>query len=344
MKNNPKPIPAKRDYPVIPASRNLGVFGFARFRRIATLFLAFGILLGVTAQAEAQRFPPRVGVGAFPASTDQIHLYYTVSLPIADLVLPGATGGVAPLVYDLDFEDLGLTFDPVSRTLSGTPTIAGAGADGNGFLRTYSVDDANRGFDLIDVYLTICEEGGAGAGAFVCSPPPYTELEFSEPLGDLASSIGTEGFGRQLPAATGGTGAVPFRIYSLAYSRPTGRVRYRTNLPDWMRWNIEPDSDTNSDNFGMPLRNFIVESTAVAGIYPMRYRVRDAASRNYIDTFFTLTVTTDPVFNNPSTIQQQYTVGVPIDALTFPQAAGNPNFGILTYALTGPAGGNLPPG
>ena len=74
---------------------------------------------------------------------------YTVGEAIAELVLPAASGGEAPLSYTLVPDVPGLTFDPATRTLTGTPT---ATAEGDHAM-TYRVadrdgDEATLSFDV----------------------------------------------------------------------------------------------------------------------------------------------------------------------------------------------------
>ena len=63
-------------------------------------------------------------------------LSYEVDTAIAGVVLLQATGGDGALVYSLEPEVPGLTFNPASRTLSGAPTKAGE------YSMTYTVTDA----------------------------------------------------------------------------------------------------------------------------------------------------------------------------------------------------------
>ena len=62
---------------------------------------------------------------------------YTVGEAIAPLTLPAASGGEGPLSYSLRPPVPGLTFDPVTRVLSGTPTTAGT------YDVEYRVEDAD---------------------------------------------------------------------------------------------------------------------------------------------------------------------------------------------------------
>ncbi len=116
-------------------------------RRLGTLLLGLSLLLGLASPAEAQRrglFPIQVGVGVVPTGRDII-LYYNLGATITPLVLTEASGGPGgPLTYSLNGERrssagrlesppgfepalLGFAFDPATRTLSGTPTLAGGG-------------------------------------------------------------------------------------------------------------------------------------------------------------------------------------------------------------------------
>ena len=81
------------------------------------------------------------GVGGAPsfatdaAIADQT---YAVGTAIADLVLPEASDGDAPLIYSVSALPAGLEFDADTRTLAGTPTAATDGA----LAVTYTVTDS----------------------------------------------------------------------------------------------------------------------------------------------------------------------------------------------------------
>ncbi|MYC72694.1 MAG: hypothetical protein F4X17_18500 [Gemmatimonadetes bacterium] len=53
---------------------------------------------------------------------------YTAEWPIADLVLPEASGGTGELTYSVSALPAGLSFDAATRTISGTPAAATDGA------------------------------------------------------------------------------------------------------------------------------------------------------------------------------------------------------------------------
>ena len=71
---------------------------------------------------------------SFGAQTVSDHTY-TVGAPITPLRLPAASGGNGELTYSLSPAVPGLRFNPITRTLSGTPTVAGRGE------MTYRVTD-----------------------------------------------------------------------------------------------------------------------------------------------------------------------------------------------------------
>ena len=63
---------------------------------------------------------------------------FIVGQRVDDVVLPAAAGGTPPLTYSLSPTlPAGLAFDPVTRTIAGTPTAAGVTT------YTYTVTDAN---------------------------------------------------------------------------------------------------------------------------------------------------------------------------------------------------------
>ena len=64
---------------------------------------------------------------------------YTEGTAITPLVLPEATGGTPPLTYAVSSLPAGLSFDPATRTISGTPSAATDGA----FPVAYQVSDAS---------------------------------------------------------------------------------------------------------------------------------------------------------------------------------------------------------
>ena len=80
-----------------------------------------------------------------PPPTAIANQVYTVGTAIDPLVLPEATGGDAPITYNVLGLPAGLEFDPATRTLSGTPT-----AVTDGPVRIfYTVSDVDNQADLL---------------------------------------------------------------------------------------------------------------------------------------------------------------------------------------------------
>ena len=99
---------------------------------------------------------------------------YTADWPIADLVLPEASGGTGELTYSVSDLPTGLAFDASTRTLSGTPTAATDGA-------------------VTVIYTVIDEDGNAAALTFTITV--NSPLSFG-PLLDLF------GAGKVVPTAS----------------------------------------------------------------------------------------------------------------------------------------------
>ena len=99
---------------------------------------------------------------------------YTADWPIADLVLPEASGGTGELTYGVSALPAGLAFDASTRTLSGTPTAATDGA-------------------VTVIYTVIDEDGNAAALTFTITV--NSPLSFG-PLLDLF------GAGKVVPTAS----------------------------------------------------------------------------------------------------------------------------------------------
>ena len=87
---------------------------------------------------------------AFAVGTSIPDQTYTVDQPIVDLQFPRATGGNAPLIYTLAPAIPGLTLNPTTLTLEGTPTIARTEA-----IYTYTASDANSDSILLTFHIAI---------------------------------------------------------------------------------------------------------------------------------------------------------------------------------------------
>ena len=127
-----------------------------------------------------------LSLGSVP---DQI---YTRNHQITDLILPSATGGTAPLTYSLTPAlPSGLSFDAITRTLSGTPTAVQVAK-----MYTYQVEDANGAVESTTFDLTV--------NAALSLPGTISNLVYKQ---NHPSPAVTH------PAATGGTTPVTYRIY-----------------------------------------------------------------------------------------------------------------------------------
>ena len=270
--------------------------------------------LEVSARQPSLAFPTTTGLGTTP-NTGTIRLYYPLSQPITPVTFPAASGGVTPYIYSVGTGSVpvGLTFDADFRVLSGTPSLASVR------LFDYEViDSATPPNDNgLQVLTTICETGGAADGATLCTAPTFVTLSFPPspgPPADQAFRSGATITPLTLPAATGGTGTNPVRIYT---AMP---------LPDGLTF--DPTSRVIT---GMP---------TTIGTTIVSYRVGDAGSGN--TDFRSATVTFDivvaadtaPAFAAGAAISAQtYTQDTAIAPLTLPAVETDGN-GATTYALT----------
>ena len=90
-------------------------------------------------------------VPVFAAGAAIANQTYPVDVAIADLVLPAASGGTAPLTGSVSALPTGLEFDAATRTLGGTPTAATDGA----VEVTYTVTDANSATATLTFTITV---------------------------------------------------------------------------------------------------------------------------------------------------------------------------------------------
>ena len=125
---------------------------------------------------------------------------YTVGTAIDALVLPAASGGTGALTYNiLGTLPAGLEFDSATRTLSGTPSAATDGA----VEVTYIVTDEGGSAAVLTFSITV-DTGMSTAFGFADAVVPdqmYTAGSAISPL--------------VLPAASGGTGALTYRVLGL---------------------------------------------------------------------------------------------------------------------------------
>ena len=90
---------------------------------------------------------------AFPGNAAIADGIWTRNVQVATVTLPAATGGNAPLAYDLSPDPpAGLTFDAVARTISGTPTALLAATE-----YTWTVTDADGDEAELTFTVTVTE-------------------------------------------------------------------------------------------------------------------------------------------------------------------------------------------
>ena len=140
---------------------------------------------------------------------------YTVNTPIDPLVLPEASGGTAPLRYNLSALPSGLTFDSATRTIAGTPT---AETDGSVII-IYTVLDSAGEVDALTFTITV-NEGLSFDSFFDLFPSGKIVPTASHDLIEVREfAVGQRVDGLVLPEASGGTAPL---TYSLSPALPAG--------------------------------------------------------------------------------------------------------------------------
>ena len=243
---------------------------------------------------------------------------YTPGTAITPLTLPRALGGNGPLTYTLtrpgSMLPTGLTFNPVTRILSGTPTG-----------RLSTTDDAFRFFNYA---VTDADGKGPGDSHIISFAIILEEVDtapaFADGVADQLYLIG-DAVDLTLPVVTGGTGNSDI-IYTLTAMNgilPPGLTFFASRRPQGIA--------------GTP--------TAAFPTRPYTYTATDTddntAPSDSDSLMFTITVAADdtaPAFATGAMISDQtYTQHTMITPLTFPQATGGN--GPLTYTLTSPGSG-----
>ena len=180
-------------------------YGNGSSRRALTLIAALAVVvLVVSGCSRSTPVPPDVPPTFSETVDDQT---YTAGEAITPLELPAATGGNGELSYRLEPAVAGLVFDPVARTLSGTPQTAGT------YHMTYRVTDADENTadsDAATLGFTI---------TVVQAEPADTAPIFTGTVDDQSYTVGEAIQSLTLPAATGGDGTL---TYSLGPMIPGG--------------------------------------------------------------------------------------------------------------------------
>ena len=169
----------------------------SRARHLLAPFAIAAMLLGLAGNANAQT----LSFGLEPSIDDQV---YTVGQAV-NVTLLNATGGTAPLRYDLTATDgsaqpppIDLVFNPSARTLIGTPSVAAAAVT----YRWIVTDSASPAVSrMLDFTITVNAAPDTVpafvAGASIAAATFYQDTNIT-PL--------------TLPRATGGEGAITYAL------------------------------------------------------------------------------------------------------------------------------------
>ena len=142
---------------------------------------------------------PGDGSLAFAADATVPDQTYTAGTAIDALMLPAASGGTGTLTYSLVGLPTGLSFDPATRLLSGTPSAATNGA-------------------VSVTYIVVDEGGKAAVLIFSITVNTGTSTSFGfagAVVPDQRYTAGTAIAPLVLPAASGGTGTLTYRLVGL---------------------------------------------------------------------------------------------------------------------------------
>ena len=216
---------------------------------------------------------------------------YTQNVRIPTLQLPEATDGNEPLTYSLSpaLPD-GLSFDAATRQLTGTPTSTQAAATYTYRATDADGDQASRRFTIT---IKAALDSAPSFGSEAVPNQTYTQNVAIQTL--------------QLPAATGGVGAL---TYSLSPAPPSGLT------------------------FDAATRQLTGTPTAAQKATAFIYTATDADG-DEVSATFTITVEAanlTPSFGVASVPNQTYTQNVAISTLQLPAATGGD--GAITYGLS----------
>ena len=266
-------------------------------RRVLTLIAALAVVvLVVNGCSDSTPIPPDIPPTFSETVDDQS---YTVGEAITPLDLPAATGGNGELSYSLAPAVAGLLFDPVTRTLSGTPQTAGSY---DMLYRAVDADANTADSDAATQSFTITVEQ---------PEPADTAPIFTRTVDDQSYTVGQAIGALVLPEATGGNGELSYslqpEVAGLVFDPVT---RTLSGAPQ------------TAGSYPMTYRAVDADANTADG---------DAATLG-----FTITVEqpepadTAPIFTR-TVDDQSYTVGQAIGALVLPEATGGN--GELSYSL-----------
>ena len=171
----------------------------SRARHLLAPFAIAAMLLGLAGNANAQQ----LSFGIDPAIDNQV---YTVGEAV-NVTLLVATGGVAPLTYNLTATDgsaqpppIGLVFNPTNRTLIGTPSVAAAAVSYRWIVTDSASPAVSRMLDFtitVNAAPVVDTAPAFVAGASIAAATFYQDTNIT-PL--------------TLPRATGGEGAITYAL------------------------------------------------------------------------------------------------------------------------------------
>ena len=254
--------------------------------------------------------PFTVTINPSPALDRPIDRNHQQGSAISFSELPAATGGTAPLTYTLTGDlPAGLTFNPDTRTLSGTP----GAIDVNDQFRTSRDADSFVFYSFTQTY-TVTDTNGANTSV-------NFDIIFASNLTLAVSANQNYTQGRAinnliLPAATGGAGTLTYTLIGQFGSLPMG---------------LDFNADTRTLS-GRPSRFGTTTLTYTASETDPNGASRSVNFEVMVSPGLRLTVPAN----------QNYTQDREITNLILPEGTGNTVS--LTYTLTGPNGGALPAG
>ena len=153
---------------------------------------------------------------AFATNTVIPNQTFTAGTAITPLVLPAASGGVAPLTYSVSALPAGLVFDAATRTIVGTPTTATNGA----VIVIYTVVDSQGGAAVLTFSITVNE--GLTFGDFFNFGAGKVVPTAAHDLVEIREFVvGQRVEDLTLPEAAGGTAPL---TYQLSPALPAGLV------------------------------------------------------------------------------------------------------------------------
>ncbi len=192
---------------------------------------------------------------AFGDGTSIANLSLVQSKAMTPVVLPAASGGNGTLPYTImPALPTGLSFDPATRTLSGTPT-----GTQSAITHTYTVTDAANNTATLTFTLAVEEDTAPAFGADTSIPP-------------LSLTQGQAMTPRVLPAASGGNGTL---TYTIMPTLPTGlsfdpATRTLSGTPTGMQSAITYTytvADTDADTARLTF-TIAVQAAAPAAVRP----------------------------------------------------------------------------